>query len=457
MGSITPGKMAGLPRISLGTGHYQQAQQVLKQILAQWSSLPAQERQRFQKELGSLQSLQSKLEQRLVSIAVFGMVNRGKSAVLNALLGKPVLQMGPLNGVTRSPFTVSWAVQNRSGAGALGLRIKLIDTPGLNEVNGQIREQLAWNVAQTADLILFVIAGDITQIEYQALLELRTLQKPILLVFNKIDLYPDHDQQAIYNQITSPRLRQLVSPEEIVMVAAAPTPVKVRVHWPDGQVTYEWERPDSLVDRLRQKILQVLEQEGESLLALNVLLRVSQLHERLLQRHLYQTHPAAQSLLWRVMSGKALLISFSSFLLLDLLISVGSDLGLLLCRSRLAHLPLTDYRLRQFLQKLGSSVGLLALAELGSGWLFHSPLNGGAAAPVTFLAYWGVALLQAGVAATTTRWIDQSAETYLLEGSRRGATAPRTVAEQILAELKPGSILNRLKQEVSLQLGMLQP
>jgi len=39
----------------------------------------------------------------------------------------------------------------------------------LDEIEGQARAQMARDVVRQADLILFVVAGDITRTEYQAL------------------------------------------------------------------------------------------------------------------------------------------------------------------------------------------------------------------------------------------------------------------------------------------------
>ena len=48
-------------------------------------------------------------------------------------------------------------------------RIELIDTPGIDEIDGETREAWRGSWRSRADLILFVIAGDMTQVEYQAL------------------------------------------------------------------------------------------------------------------------------------------------------------------------------------------------------------------------------------------------------------------------------------------------
>ena len=59
-------------------------------------------------ELELLTSTLNKLDYNVIRIAAFGLVSRGKSAVLNALLGQKILQTGPLNGVTQYPRSVRW-------------------------------------------------------------------------------------------------------------------------------------------------------------------------------------------------------------------------------------------------------------------------------------------------------------------------------------------------------------
>ncbi|NJM57124.1 MAG: hypothetical protein HC857_06405, partial [Synechococcales cyanobacterium RU_4_20] len=143
-------------------------------------------------EVERLGALLQKLDQGLVRIAVFGLVSRGKSALLNALVGEKILETGPINGVTLEPQTVAWPSSAQSGPAQSGrsessdpLQVELIDTPGLDEIGGQARADMAQSVAEQADLILFVLAGDMTRKELQAIRRLWRFQKPLLLVFNK--------------------------------------------------------------------------------------------------------------------------------------------------------------------------------------------------------------------------------------------------------------------------------
>ncbi|MDY6897156.1 MAG: Era-like GTP-binding protein, partial [Cyanobacteriota bacterium] len=179
--------------------HLNRARASLRQALSWYGSL---RKPGFDSELAGLvkpeiQLLTSnlnKLDYNVIRIAAFGLVSRGKSAVLNALMGQKILETGPLNGVTQYPRSIRW---NPGGK----VEVELIDTPGLDEIAGEARGQMAREVTRQADLILFVVSGDITRTEYEALLDLRKAQKPLILVFNKTDLYPDTDKTAIYSNL----------------------------------------------------------------------------------------------------------------------------------------------------------------------------------------------------------------------------------------------------------------
>jgi len=198
--------------------NYRQAQDVLQQVIATLDLTP-RERSGLETEISGLEAMMAKLDGMVVQIAVFGMVGRGKSSLLNALLGQTVFETGPTHGVTQTVQSTRWSVRHESllGSDREILRvslpgtgqshIELIDTPGIDEVNGEAREHLARDLACQADLILFVVAGDITKVEYDALTELRKASKPMLLVLNKVDQYPPADREAIYQTIRDRRVR----------------------------------------------------------------------------------------------------------------------------------------------------------------------------------------------------------------------------------------------------------
>ncbi len=429
----------------------------LRQVLTRHSLYHAQLQPELQDELNLLAASRDKLDQAVIQIAVFGLVSRGKSAVLNALLGQKVFLTGPLNGVTRWPRSVRWSpaislpvATEATHPFPSKVQIELIDTPGLDEVEGQVHAQMAREVTYQADLILFVISGDLTRTELQALTELRETQKPLILVFNKIDLYPGCDRQTIYQHIRDQRLRQLISPREIVMTAAEPAPLQVRVEWPDGRFTYEWESPPAQVDQLKQKILEILNREGKPLLALNALFQATQVETAISTKVFSLKNTQAQALIWRFVRFKALAVALNPVALLDLLGGAISDLLLIRALARLYGFPITSFEAGKLWSKVFFSTGALVAGELGSSFALGLGKSG-----VAFTegvggvpTYVGAAIAQAGFAGYGTYVVGQAAQYYLIHGCTWGSLGPSTVIQDILTRVEPDTILYQVRQEL---------
>jgi hypothetical protein len=398
-------------------------------------------------EFDNLNSLLNKLDSNVIAIAAFGLVSRGKSAVLNALLGQKILQTGPLNGVTQWCRSVQWVASSK-------VKVELIDTPGLDEIDGEARSLMAQDVACQADLILFVVAGDITQTEYEALCKLRQYQKPLILVFNKIDLYPDTDREAIYNN-----LRQLgatsgeMLPDEIVMVSAEPAPIEVRVEWANGETGYEWETPAPQINELKQKILNILNREGRSLLALNTLVQAQKAQAKIASTTVAERHQQAEDLIWRYTKYKAGAIALNPIAVIDILGGFITDLALIRALARLYNLPMTGYEAAKLLKTIIFSSGGLLLGELASSLFWGLGKSTAALSssenPLNLSTYAGAAAIQAGIAAYGCYSVGKAAQTYLEGGCTWGQFGASTVIAEILSRAEPNTIIYRLRQELS--------
>lgn len=457
-------------RANLQETHFNRARASLRQALSWYSHqrLPKQPRSNLElqaalkPELEVLTTTLNKLDHGMVRIAAFGLVSRGKSAVLNALLGQKILQTGPLHGVTQWPRSARWTPSEKGK-----VQVELIDTPGLDEIEGQARAQMALDVARQADLILFVVAGDITRTEYQALCELRQVQKPLILVFNKIDLYPDQDRQEIYQNLQKlgagssgdRRLSQLLSTDEIVMVAAEPAPLEVRVEWPNGDVTYEWETPPPQVDELKQKILNILNREGRSLLALNALIQARDAEAAIARHTTELRQKEAEDLIWQFTKYKALAVGLNPIVFLDLLGGAVADLALIRSLAKLYGLPMTGYEAAKILKTILFSSGGLLLSELGSSLFLGLGKSAAAIAsgenPTNFSAYAGAAIAQAGIAGYGAYAVGRAAQVYLERGCTWGQLGASTVIQEILNQVEPNTILYRLRQELGQEMGEL--
>jgi GTPase len=442
---------------------YQHAQDALSALVKQ-VDLTDQERTGLETEIQQLQSMLEKLEQQVVHIAVFGMVSRGKSSLLNALLGQSIFTTGPVHGVTRTRQQASWNIEIMSNkadpddvtrvslSGTGRSRIELIDTPGIDEIEGQAREKMAREVAKQADLILFVVAGDITRVEYEALADLRNASKPILLVFNKVDQYPEADRLEIYQKIRDERVRSLLSPNEIVMAAAAPL-VAAPKQRPDGTWSAELVTGPPQIDDLKLKILEILDREGKALLALNTLLYADDINEQILDRKLAIRDRAANRIIWQSVTVKSLAIALNPITLLDIISSATLDVALILTLSKLYGLPMTRRDAVGLLRNIAIAMGGISVSELLTT-LGLSSLKGalGLAAPVTggasLLPYASVAIAQAAVAGVSSYGIGQVTKQYLANGASWGPNSPKVVVREILATMDQSYILDRIKIEL---------
>jgi uncharacterized protein len=407
-----------------------------------------------QSDVQILNSTLDKLDQSRYCIAVFGLVSRGKSAVLNALLGEAILEVGPLNGVTQFPRSVRWQPTP-------AWQIDLIDTPGLDEIDGASRAQMAQEIAAQADLILMVVAGDITQLEYLALCELRAAQKPLLLVFNKSDLYPEQERQFIYQHlqklgddldpINSALIHRLLSADEVVMVAADPAPLQVRLEYPDGTVKYEWEQQPAQIEPLRSKILALLEREGRSLLAINALVQARSSENNIAVATLQGMAQNAEQLIWRFAQYKALGVLISPIVFWDVLGGMAADLGLVWSLARLYNLPLTSHETQRPLKGILFSGGSLLLGEILTT-LFFGIGRGGwglegwdvAAIP----GYLAAGIAQGAIAGYGAYAVGRAAQVYLAQGSTWGKMGANTLIREILHKVSTETIISRLREEL---------
>lgn len=236
----------------------------------------------------SLTALREDRHRDTFRVVVFGTGSAGKTSLINALLGRAAGAVDPIMGTTRHGEVHNEVVEGVEG------RLLLTDTPGLSEfgVEGECREREARELAETADLILFVVDHDLIRAELDALLGLAALRKRLIVVFNKTDRFTDEDRAAVLAKLRE-RLRGKVAAEDVVAVAAEPRPVPVRVIQPDGstEIHYESEEPD--VAALEDRIGRILEREGQALRAGNLLLRARRLERKAAEELSRERHAKA--------------------------------------------------------------------------------------------------------------------------------------------------------------------
>ncbi|MFM2431172.1 MAG: hypothetical protein RLZZ511_2385 [Cyanobacteriota bacterium] len=443
--------------------NYRQAQSSLREMIAKLD-LNDRERDGLEGAISGLEAMLRKLESSVIHIAVFGMVGRGKSSLLNALLGKKVFEAGAVHGVTRTYQVANWEIRREDFTNpdhpilqaalpsAHKSTIQLIDTPGIDEVGGEARELLAKEVAEQSDLLLFIVSGDITKVEYLALAQLRNLGKPIVLVFNKVDQYPEADRQSVYEKIRDDRVKELVSPDEVVMAAASPlTPQATRQA--DGRISVKMIPGPAQVDDLKLKILEILHREGKSLAALNSMLYADDINAQVVQKKMESREESANRTIWNGVMAKSIAVAVNPISVLDIVSSAAVDVAMIVSLSKLYGIDMTQKGAADLLKSIGIAMGGMTIGEMAATFGLSS-LKGllGVSAPATgglsLLPYISVAVTQAAVAGVATYGIGQVAKEYLANGASWGIDGPKAVVSKILNNLDKDSIMNRIKGEL---------
>ncbi len=251
------------PKISLqdksGT-----AKQTLKAVQKQVEQI--QDEIAKQALLKQSQQIEKNLQRGDVKVVVFGTGSAGKTSLVNALIGEMVGNVEATMGTTEIGETYRLKLKG------LKREILISDTPGILEagVAGTHREELARQLATEADLLLFVVDGDLRQSEYEPLEKLAEIGKRSLLVLNKVDLYSDEDVEIILKQLRE-TVSKFISAADVVAIAANPRAVRLE----SGDII----RSEPEIIPLIKRLATVLRAEGEDLIADNILLQSQRLSE----------------------------------------------------------------------------------------------------------------------------------------------------------------------------------
>ncbi len=233
--------------------------------------------------------LEASFTQGELQIVVFGTGSAGKTSLVNAVIGRVVGEVGAPMGTTAAGETYHLPLRG------LDRELWITDTPGILEagVIGTQREQLARQLATEADLLLFVVEDDLRQSEFAPLRSLAQMGKRSLLVLNKVDRLLPSDREAILTRLRQ-RVDEFIAPEDVVAIAARPQAVRLET----GEVL----QPDPDILPLLRRVAAILRQEGEDLVADNILLQSQRLGaeaRRLLdEQRLSQAHKIVERFQW---------------------------------------------------------------------------------------------------------------------------------------------------------------
>ncbi len=424
---------------SAGHDHLARASDSLRALLSD-RSIPASVRESLKADYAEIEALLEKLERQQLHIAVFGRVSVGKSALLNALAGRELFDTGVLHGTTTAADRREWDSIAADDA-ALGPML-LIDTPGIDELDGDARERIAREVAQRADLVLFVADGDLTAVEHQALLRVAAPGRPLLLALNKADRYTDAEREALLA-----RLREHVAgrlrPENVLAVMASPAPERVLgVDAAGNERILERPRAADVAD-LRERIVQLMRSEGRTFAALNAAFAAGHLSDAISERLVSLRREAAEKIIHSYCLAKGVAVALNPVPAADLFAAAALDIALVMHLGRVYGMDSTKVEATELLKAILAQVAAL----MGAVWGVHlvaSALKLGTGGLSTV----ATAGLQGALAWYATLVVGRSAERWYAQGKSWGARGPKQVVREIVDSLDRDSVLREARDEI---------
>lgn len=299
-------------------------------------------------ERAALNTLLARLDQPVPQVVAVGLVSRGKSSLLNALAGRPVFAVGPTHGVTPWPHTL------RSDWG--GRPVDWVDTPGFDDAANPEREAMTWAAIRAADLVLWLTAGPPTPREMTLWTELCQTGKPLVIVLNKTDRYPDWRPAD---------LRAALGMGENAAVALVCAQTLLKPEQTAGRTSALRVAPPPLAD-LRALLDSLL---AQPLVLVHLLVCQRRVMQRLAAARLEACQGAAGRLRVSYLLLRGIALGLGTPVLLGLGLSVLLDLSYGRFLGRLCQLPFTSHGGEPVWRQLGVNLGLVGLGwGLGLPW-----------------------------------------------------------------------------------------
>jgi len=399
------------------------------------TTIPSSVRAELSSEFEDIASISRKLRDGEIHIAVFGRVGVGKSSLLNALMHREVFSTSPLHGETKHEDRARWQSLKEGHA-------VLIDTPGIDELDGTEREQLARSISNRADVTLMLCEGDLTESEYQALQQLCSSQRTVLLVLNKADRYTARELELLLQRLRH-RCHDLLPADRIISASACPAPeTVVRVDEAGRETESSRQRPPD-TGQLKECLWLLLEKEGQTLAALNAAIFASELDEKVATRIVEARKSVAEKIIRKYCIGKGLLVAVNPVPVTDLLAAAGADIALVIHLGEVYGFRLSRREASKLLLTISAQLVALMSAYWGMN-LVSSALKTASAGLSTALT----AAAQGALAWYATYLTGKMAQSWFSKGKSWGNTGPRETARSILASLDRDSMLQTAREEI---------
>lgn len=226
-------------------------------------------------------------------------------------------------------------------------------------------ENSALETALDADLVIFIITGDLTDSQWQIIRQLKQNYQRVLLLLNKQDQSPPEDRTLILGQVRE-RVAETIPVEDVMSVATAPKAVKVLRYQADTTVEEILEPQKADLGTLGERLSTLLIHEKESLIWGSIWRRATQLQQQikaqLNESRRNQAIPIIEGYQW-LAAATALANPVVS---LDLLVTAAINAQMVMDLSGIYRVPFSLSQAKTVSGEMGKLMVKLGLVELST-------------------------------------------------------------------------------------------
>lgn len=386
-------------------------------------------------------------------IAICGATNAGKSSLVNALVGREVVATSARGGETDAVRAVDLTLDGSVGnarerppggtasgpafdegpaqAASAPVELVLIDTPGIGDLMSPSSGPGALAAIERADLVLMVVAGDITALELRALEAARAGGKSVIVVLNKTDLLTSRQRQETEAALHR-RLDAIVGAENIVGVAASPLPRLAMAEGAPDRPDDGGDLPD--IEPLRERLIAVARSEGPALRRLSTFIMLAPRRKR--ARKFVETSAVATALAVALNPSPVLDVLGGGVALAAIVTGVAKAYGVALDAT----------------EAQGVARELWRASRLQLGGILAAGIGGSLLKTIPGLGTAGGALVQAGAVGYFCYVFGQAVVAYVENGKSWAGGSAQTILRDIVDSNDRNSITGRIVDQVRARL-----
>ena len=297
--------------------------------------------------------LEAQLKSGDYNVTLFGTGSSGKTSLARSLLKSIIGNISPTIGTTKEIISYKIKIP------ILKRNINIIDTPGLFEPSerGKQMEKETILQASNSDLVLFVLDQDINKYENYLINKFSNIGKKIIVVLNKCDLRSKEENNRIQENI---RFITSSKTKNLSVVKTVAVPFSKSNNNPEKSYKY----PD--VNYLFREIIQTLDNNGEELLADNILFRLNKLGIKSKKFISEQRDFTANKLIKKYMWITGGVILINPLPVIDFLTTTSVNIQMIIEISKIYEVQLTKKEAKDLSKSLLSIIAKLGLLKGGT-------------------------------------------------------------------------------------------